>query len=1076
MSRTALSSLILLILLCATAQAQQQPAPMLIGRVAVNRTHVAFAYAGDIWLVERTGGEAKRISAQPGSNNFPAFSPDGSQLAFGRQTGNAWDVYVMPATGGEARRLTYHPNTDFPIGWTPDSKRVLFSSNRSSFPRLYTIDATGAPLPTELPLPKAQFGSFSPDGRRIAYSPMAATVGDWRFYRGGSKGLVWLVNLSDGALEKLPPGDYNDLMPMWANGKIYFVSDRTGTYNLYVYDLVNKQTKQLTNFERYGVRWAASTSDAIVFVRDGRLHLFDLASNQARVLDVKVTPDAAETQSRTVNASRTIEWAVLSANGDRVVLDARGEALIFDPKSGDAKNITQTSGTAERWAALSPDGKQLAYFADEAGEYQLHVRPADGSGSIKKIAVEPKPSFYRELTWSPDSKKIAFADKRLALWYADIESGTTRRVDTSSYSFQEELYPAWSPDSRYLTYSKHLRNRVRTVYIYDLGAGRAHQITDGRTHTESPVFDASGKYLYFLSSANAGTSEFGWGVLNGVLSRPLVSRRVHMIVLQNNEPSPLLPDGKRNPEVKFEASSAPSRIDFEDIGKRVVDLPMQPRDYARLTPGRAGQIFLLINEWPKSPAPLSNPAQSLYSYEIAQKFERLVEEIGGYEISADGSRLLYIKERNWFLVPTNEAPKPDEGKLDFKKLEVKIDPRAEWQQMYREAWRIMRDWFYDPNYHGQNLTELERHYAEYLPTITRRSDLNGLLNMMLGHISVSHLGVGGGDQPPSGPPVRTGLLGADYEINQGRFRFKRIYRSMSYNSPSGSVQAPLDRPGAVVREGEYLLAVDDQSIEATKSVYSYFDGKVNQPVKIKVGPNPDGAGARVITVFPMPNENQLRQANWAEDNRRRVEELSGGRLGYIYVANYGPATIDFMRGLVGYADRPGLVIDQRFNGGGITPDYLIEWLRRRPIYYYMFREGDDIATPVNPGPAAKVLIVNENNFSAAETFAFMYKLARVGPIVGARTGGGGIGPYVFTPDLIDGGSVQLPNRAAYNPDGTSFGIENLGVMPDFEVEVTPRDFMAGRDPQLEKAVQVALAEVARNPIVAPKRPKYPVHK
>jgi tricorn protease len=1078
MPRAILHALFLLLLLCAIAGAQQQ-APLLIGRVAINRTHIAFAYAGDVWLVERAGGEAKRVGAQAGSNNFPAFSPDGSQLAYASQTGNSWDVYVSPAQGGgEARRLTFHPNTDFPVGWTPDGKSVLFSSNRSAFPRLYTMNIDGSMLPWELPLPKAQFGSFSPDGKRIAYSPMAATVGDWRFYRGGSKGLIWLVNLSDGALEKLPSGDYNDLMPMWVGDKIYFISDRTGTYNLYSYDLGNKQTKQLTTFETYGIRWAAATSDAIVFARDGRLHLFNLASNQARVLDVKVAPDMAETRSHTVNASRTIEWVTLSTSGDRVVLDARGEAFIFDPKSGEAKNITQTSGVAERWATLSPDSKQIAYFSDESGEYQLHVRLAGGSGPIKKITIEPKPSFYRELTWSPDSKKIAFTDKHLALWFADVESGTARRVDTSTYSYQEEFYPAWSPDSRYLTYSKHLRNRVRTVYIYEVDAGRAHQITDGRTHTESPVFDASGKYLYFLSSPNAGTSEFGWGVLSSELARPLVTRRAHLIVLQNNEPSPLLPDGSPNTEVKLEASAAPLRIDFDDIAQRVVDLPMQPRDYSRLMPGQAGQLFVLVNEWPKSPAPGAGPSQAIYVYDVTKppKFNKLVEEIRGYEISRDGKRLLYLKERDWFLVSTDGPPKPDEGKLDFKSLEVTIDPRAEWQQMYRESWRIMRDWFYDPNHHGQNLPELERHYAEYLPTITRRADLNGLLNMMLGHISVSHLVVSGGDLPQSGPPPRTGLLGADYEVVGGRYRFKHIYRSTQYNSPSGSSLAPLDRPGAMAREGEYLLAVDDQPVEASRSVYSYFDGKVNQPVKIKVGPSANGDGARNLTVFPMPNESQLRRANWAEENRRRVEQLSNGKLGYIYVADYGPATIDVMRGLVGYADRPGIVIDQRFNGGGVTPDYLIEWLRRKPIYYYMFREGDDIATPTNPGPAAKVLVVNENNFSAAETFAFMYKLAHVGPIVGARTGGGGIGPYAFTPDLIDGGFVQLPNRAAYNPDGSSFGIENLGVMPDYEVEVTPRDFMAGRDPQLEKAVQVALAEAARNPAVAPKRPKYPVHK
>ncbi|MBA3240727.1 MAG: PD40 domain-containing protein, partial [Acidobacteria bacterium] len=768
-----------------------------------------------------------------------------------------------------------------------------------------------------------------------------------------------------------------------------------------------------------------------------------------------------------------------SADGGRLAFTARGDVLLFDSSSGEARNLTETPGAAERFAALSPDGKQVAYFSDESGEYQLHVRPLEGAGAVKKMNVEPKPSFYRELTWSPDSKKLAFADKRLALWYADVEGGTARRVDTSVYSFQEELRPAWSPDSRHLAYSKHLHNRVRTVYVYDLAAARTHQITDGLTHTESPVFDAGGKYLYFFSSPNAGTSEFGWGVLSGVLARSLVVRRAHLVVLQNDQPSPLLPNNQPDSSVKLEASSAPARIDFEGIAGRVVDLPMQPRDYAQLVPsGQAGQLFVVVNEWPKSASLGSNPSQAIYTYDLSkpQKFDRLVEEIGGFEISHDGKRLLYAKERNWFLVSTKEPPKADEGKLDLKRLEVKVDPRAEWAQMYRESWRIMRDWFYDPNHHGQNLPELERHYAEYLPSITRRSDLNALLNMMLGHVSVSHLTVGGGDQPQGGPPPRVGLLGADYDIEGGRYRFKRVLRSTQYNSPGGSVPAPLDRPGAIVRDGEYLLEVDDQNADSSKSVYTYFEGKVNQPVKIKVGPAANGEGARTLTVFPAPDEQSLRRANWAGENRRRVEQLSAGKIGYIYVANYGAATIDMMRGLVGYSDRPGVIIDQRYNGGGITPDYLIEWLRRKPVYYYMFREGDDIATPTNPGPNAKVLVVNENNFSAAETFAFMYKLARVGPLVGTRTGGGGIGPYVYTPGLIDGGNVQLPNRAAFNPDGTTFGIENVGITPDFEVEVTPRDFMAGRDPQLEKAVQVALAEAAKNPIVAPKRPRYPIHK
>jgi len=1050
--------------------------PALFGRLTVNQTHIVFSYAGDLWSVERSGGEAKRLTTHPGEESFPVFSPDGSHLAFSRQIGGNWDLYVMPAAGGEARQITFCPRNDYANSWTPDGASILFMSNLTGAPRLYTIRVGGV-LQNELPLlPEAINGSFSPDGKRIAYAPTSA-IGDWRFYRGGSKGQVWLANPVNGEIEKLPQGNYNDDFPVWAGGKIYFLSDRTGIYNLVSYDPSSKQTKQLTSFEQYGARWIGGGAGAVVFVRDGRIHLHDTATGQTRVVDVRVSADTTELKLRSVSAARSIEWVIPSASGDRVVFGARGEVFILDPATGDARNITNSSA-AERFPALSPDGKSIAYFSDESGEYQLHVRPVSSEGPVKKISIEPKPTFYRELTWSPDSKKIAFTDKRLTLRLADVASGSVAPVDTSTYSYQQEWYPAWSPDSRWLTYSKHLRNRERTVFIYDLESKRVHQITDGRIHTELPCFDANGKYLYFASSPSAGTSEFGWGVLNGILARPLVVRRLHAVVLQNDAPSPVLPNTQSNPEAKAGEALSTVRIDFEDIGRRVIDLPTPARDYSSLAPGKPGVLIALINEWPAAPGFGSNSSSVVYKIDLAQpaRLEKLVEGIGGFEVSRDGGRLLFAKAGSWFLVSANAAPKPDEGKLDLNKIEVTIDPRAEWKQMYREAWRVMRDWFYDRNHHGLNHTGLEARYAEYLPTVTRRADLNALMNRMLGHVSVSHLGIGGGDLPqPAGPPVRIGLLGADYEIANNRYRFKRIYRATKYNSPSGSVQAPLDAPGVSVREGEYLLTVDGQEIDASKSIYAYFDGKTNQAVKITVGPNPTQDGARTLTVFPIANEANLRLANWAEENRRRVEEASGGKLGYIYVNDYGLGTMDVIRGLTGYSDRPGVIIDQRYNGGGITPDYLIEWLRRRPIYYYTFREGDDIATPVNPGPSAKVLIVNQENFSAAETFAFMYKLAKVGPIVGMRTGGGGIGPYVYTPRFVDGGNIQLPNRAAYNPDGTSWGIENVGVIPDYEVEILPKDALAGRDPQLEKAIQVGLEEIKKNVPVRPIKPKYPVH-
>jgi tricorn protease len=1059
----------------------QATGPKLFSRLTVNQTHIAFSYAGDIWMVERGGGEARRVTTNPSEENFPVFSPDGAQLAFSRQVGGNWDVYVIPVAGGEARRLTYDPRGEFVMGWTPNAKSILHTSNPNLVQQLQLIQTDGV-IPRLLPLPKALLGSISPDGARIAYTPTGG-ISDWRFYRGGSKGQIWLANVTDGTVEKLPQGNYNDDQPMWIGDKIYFISDRTGAYNLFVYDLRSKQTRQLTNYEQHGIRWTGAGAGVIAFVRAGRIHLYDPSANQPRVLDVRVNADAPELKTRTVNAARTIDWASLSAKGDRLIFGTRGELLDFDPGDGDSKNLTKTPGVAERYPALSPDGKSLAYFSDESGEYQLHVRPLAGDGAIKKISVEPQPSFYRELTWSPDSRKLAFTDKRLALWVADVERGTTRRVDKSTYSYQEAWFPNWSPDGRWLTYSKHLPNRIRTVYIYDTQSGQTHQITDGHAHSQSPVFDRNGKYLYFVSSPNAGTSEFGWGVLNGVVARPLVTRRLHVVILQEGQPMPISPMGP-NADARLDEVLSQVQIDFANISQRIIDFNLPNGDYEQLATGKPGMLYVLVNEWPKSPTLGTGPIQTIYLYDLSKppKLEKLVEEVRGFDISHDGNRMFYLKGRgtpDWFIVPASAAPKADEGKLDLKKLEVALDPQAEWKQMYRESWRIMRDWFYDPNYHGQKLAELERHYAEYLPSIARRSDLNALFNRMLGHISVSHLGVGGGDQPqPAGPPDRTGMLGADYEIHQNRYRFKRIYRTLPFSSPSGFAPAPLDLPGSRVKEGEYLLAVDDQTVDASRNIYTYFEAKAGQRFKIKVGPTPDGTGARTLTVFAfnVGNENQLKRANWSAANRALVEKLSGGKLGYIYVENYGSGINDFIRGLTGYSERAGLIIDQRFNGGGITPDYLIEWLARKPIYYYTFREGDDIATPVNPGPPVKVLVVNENNFSAAETFAFMYKLARLGPIVGMRTGGGGIGPYIFTPSLIDGGNVQLPNRAAYNPDGTSWGVENAGISPDFPVEITPRDWIAGRDPQLEKAVQVALDELKRVPTAVKRKPKYPVHK
>lgn len=1062
------------------AVAQQRTGqPLLIGRVAINQSHIAFTYAGKIWLVERAGGVAKRLTNTPNEETAPVFSPDGKRIAFSRSNGNDWDVFIVQADGtGEPARVTMMPEDDFVTAWSPDGKEIIFETTRDeeTLTRLYKTSAEHLALATALPLHQSYSGSLSPDATRIVYNPRSG-AGDWRYYRGGYAAPLWIANLKTGALEKLSTGSYNDRNPQWLGDRIFFVSDRTGIFNLHVYDTKSKKTDQLTKYTGgQGVRSAAATNGAVVYVHGGRLHLLDLATNKDQMIDVSVTPDTSELAARNAPAMRFLEGMLPSPSGDRIAFGARGEVIVFDPANGSYKNLTNTPGIAERYPVISPDNKSVAYVSDESGEYALHVRSLEND-SVKKIRIEEKPSFYWDLAWSPDSRKLAFPDRRLGLWLVDVAAESALRVDSSTYSAQESWSADFSPDSRFLTYWKRMKNRAGTVFIYDLTQKKSFPVTDGVTHTESPVFDPNGKYLYFVSSLNVGTSEFSWGVLNGIFANPLVVRRVHALVLSKDQSSPLLPNGQPNPDAKISEIVPQVKIDLEGLQTRVVNLPLPPRDYAQLTAGQAGKLVLAVRDWSGDP---SGPTgQTVYSFDVAKggQMQKIVDQINAVDITADGKKILYRKGREFFLVSTDAPAKPDEGRQDFSKMEVRVVPAEEWRQIFHESMRIMRDWFYDPNYHGQNLAALESEYAAYLPTTVRRSDLNRLMQQMLGSVSVSHLGIGGGDAPQSGGSGnRIGLLGADYEITDGKYRFKKIYRSTNYSSPAGPFSAPLGQPGVDVREGDYLIKVNDQAVEAEKNVLGYFENLVGRPVKITVSATADGANARTYTVFPALGENRLRRANWAEENRKLVEKLSGGRLGYIFIEGYGSDGINnAIRGLTGYADKQGIIIDQRFNGGGITPDYLIEWMQRKPLYYYMFRGGDDIATPVNPAPPVKVMLINELNGSAAETGAFMFKLAKVGPLVGKRTFGAGIGPYYFTPPLIDGGQVRLPNRAAYDPSGTNWGIENVGVAPDFDVELTPADVIAGRDPQLEKAVEVALAQISKNPMYVPKRPVFPVH-
>lgn len=1090
----------------ATAAADPEPPPrLLLDGVALTGDAVVFAHAGDLWTVPRSGGTARRLTTGPGEDDAPAVSPDDRLLAFSREQGGNQDVYLLSLDqpGAEPRRLTWHPADDRVCGFTPDG-RVLLRSDRLGFQAvtLFTLAPDGV-LPRPLDLPRAFDGALSPDGRRVAYLPWSWFYErmPWSHYRGGLTSPLWIADLESGRVEVLGDDTFNHRHPRWLDDRLYYAADPDGVFNLYVHHLGGGRDEQLTSFADHGVEGLAVHPDGdVVFVRDGALWLL-AAGGTPRRLTVRVPADRSELAPRTVAAERFIEDAEPLPDGSGLLLGARGETLLWRPGSaGDAavaRNLTATPGIGERHPVPSPDGRRAAVVSDAGGEEHLEIRSLDDGRVLQTLAVEDAPSFYRQLDWSPDGRRLVFTDARLRLWLADLATGTARVVDRSTYVAQGSWQTDWSPDGAWLAYSKALPvTRLRALFLHHPGSGRTVQVTDGTSHCEHPTFDAGGRWLWFVSSSDArlaAASDVDWGLLSSDRARPLVTRRVHLAVLAADGPSPLLdPPGQPAPGVDPRAVQEVVRVDPDGLQRRIVPVVgAGTRDVLDLQAGPPGVVFARVAEWPATPGDAERVPTPVLRLDLAAGGEpvELVEDADGFRPTAAGSRLLWQAGGRWFLGDATPAQGGDGATaepepLDLSALTVDVDPAAEWRQMYHQAWRQLREYFYDPGFHGRDLEALEAHYATYLPTVTRRADLNRLFAVMLGEISVSHLQVGGGDLPesPDGPPP-VGVLGADLEADPatGRWRLARIHRAAHFTHVHPLLRAPLDTPGLPVEDGDLLLAVDGEELTTADNPYRALAGKARRPVELTVASAADGADRRTFTTVALPTDGVLRMHTWGEERRRMVDELSGGRLAYVWVRGYsGTPLEDLTRALLGTGDKEGLVIDQRFNGGGTTSDALIEAFTRRRLYAYAYRHGEPFPVPPVAYPAPKVLITSRYNFSAAETFALMFDLAGAGPIVGARTAGGGIGAALWQPALVDGGEIRIPNRAAFDPAGV-WRIENRGVVPDVEVpEIDPADGLAaardGRDPQLEAAVREALTAVERptpETVTVPPYPRYP---
>ncbi len=1125
--KTLVRALLLCIFFSLFAVAQSTPAALL-HKPSISESEIVFTYGDDLWAAPRDGGAAHPLTTGSGIKTDPFISPDGKWIAYsGTYEGNT-DVYVMAVGGGVPKRLTFHPGADNVVGWTPDSSAVLFRSARNSysrFTRLFTVNLSGG-LEHEIPLPEGVMGSFSPDGKSLAYVP-AFAIGPptaWKRYRGGQTSRIWIARLSDSKVEEVPRDNSNDFEPMWVGDKVYFLSDRSGPVSLFVYDTRSKKVDPLLPGATSDVKWASATSDTIVYEQLGSLHKLDLRTMKNAELKFAVAGDLPSLRPRFEKVGAHIENYAISPTGVRAAFEAHGEILTVPAEHGDIRNLTNTVGAAERDPSWSPDGHWIAYFSDASGEYELHLRSQDGT-QLKKLSLGDPPSFFYEPIWSPDSKKIAYTDKRLNVWYIDLATGKPVKVDTDTYeSPQHTLDPAWAPDSKWLAYTKQLPSHMRAVFVYSLESGKASQITDAMSDARFAQFDRSGKYLYFTASTNAGPTS-GWLDLSS-MARP-VTRSVYVVVLRKDLPSPIAPlsdeekaaaeakpdktmdvlsvaDEQDSPQQQADKDKAAAagnepdkpkkpeavsvRIDLEDINQRILALPIPARNYNHLLAGSAGTIYLGEVPIVSGPFGAGAPGATVYRFELEpRKVQPILSGVGAFALSFDGKKMLYRQgagaAARWLIAsvppptrpgeaaaagPETTTPRVAGSPLKTDDMQVYVDPKAEWAQIYHEVWRVERDFFYDPSLHGVNWQEAERFYQPFVNVAANRDDVTHVFLDMLGEMSVGHLRTTSPQPEPSTQP-RTGLLGADYVIENGRYRFQKVYYGENWNP---ELRAPLTEPGVNVKAGDYLLEVNGRELKGTDNIFALFVATAGKSTSLKVGPDPTGKGARIVSVVPIDAETNLRNRAWIDANRRKVDELSNGRLAYVYLPDtaVGGYT-NFNRYYYAQVGREGTVIDERFNGGGAAADYIIDNLRRPLMNRWMTREGADFSTPVGSIYGPKVMIINMYAGSGGDALPWYFRHEKLGKLIGTRTWGGLVGIYDY-PSLIDGGTVTAPRVAFFNLN-SQWDVENNGVPPDIDVPFDPAAWRQGRDPQLEKAVEVALGELNANPMKVVERPAFP---
>ncbi len=1050
----------------------QAQGTQLLRQPTLSEDNIVFVYANDLWIVSRDGGNAKRLTTDEGAESYPHFSPDGKTIAFTGQYDGNTDVYLIDAEGGAPRRLTWHPGADVVQGWTPDGKSVVFRSGRAARPtllnRLYTIDVEGT-FPQVLPPPRAAFGEISPNGRQMAYTPITLWDPEWRNYRGGQAKPIWIVDMKTLKLKRTPRTDgerHSD--PVWVGETVYFLSERDYANNIWSFNTRNDKLEQVTRHSDFDVKSLDAHDNWIVYEQGGYLHMLDSKNGRSKQLEIHVLGDLDWARPRWENIRSTaLTNASLSPSGKRALFEYRGEVFTVPKEHGDWRNITRSSGVADRYPTWSPDGQKIAWFSDQSGEYTLMISDQEGHEKAKSISL-PNPTFYFRPAWSPDSKFIAYTDTDFNLWFVNVESGEAKKIDSERYAHPvRSLNPVWSPDSKWIAYARQLDNQFKVIKAYNIETGQNLQLTDGMADAISPVWDASGKYLYFLASTNYGLST-GWLDMSS-FNMP-VTRGLYLIVLDKDSPSPLAPlsdeeEEKKEEEKKDKKDENTVKIDMEGISQRIISLNVPQRNYTGLVNAPKDHIFYFESVPNQS-------GQTLHRFSLKdRKSVAFMDRVQSASTSFDRKSLLYRSGSNWGIVKTTSPKaKAGDGRLSLN-LRLKINPKEEWQQIFREGWRYQRDFLYVDNVHGAPWNEVFEWYHPWVDHVRHRSDLNYIVDIIGGEVAVGHSYTSGGDFPNL-DFVNIGLLGADIEVSNGHYRIKKIYTGENWNP---NLRSPLSGPGIKVKEGDYILEVDGQAISAEDNFYSAFEATANRQVKLRVNNSPTLEGSQSVTVRPVTNERQLRTFDWVESNRRKVDELSNGQLAYVYVPNTGGAGYTyFNRYYFSQQHKKGAVIDERNNGGGSAADYMVDIMNRKLLGYFNSKTGDrrPWTTPMAGIWGPKVMIINGRAGSGGDLLPYMFKDLKIGPLVGTLTWGGLVGTW-DTPRFIDGGRMVAPRGGFFDTNG-EWAVEGVGIAPDIEVIQEPSKVAAGGDPQLERAVEEALKLMKTEGIQLKPEPAPPV--